>query len=191
MSQYVAEVGKAAAALDAPPILVGHSMGGYAVQRYLEDNDAAAGVLVASVPWRGTLRPNVRAARRHPGPTILSALLLDYSRMVRSVHLVRELFFTPATPQSIVDATTERLQNESALAMTAMAMRRIRPAKITTPMHVIGAEDDAAFTVDEQRELAAIYGGEVEVLPGGHDVMLDSSWPQLAASLLRIADSIA
>ena len=57
LSQYVAAVDEAISTLDQPAMLVGHSMGGYTVQRYLETRTAAAGVLVASVPVRGLLRP--------------------------------------------------------------------------------------------------------------------------------------
>ena len=147
ISQYIEAVAEAASSLDEPPVLVGHSMGGYTVQRYLEEHTAAAGVLVASVPWRGSLRPNLRAIRRRPGPTVLAALTADYSRMVANADLVHELFFTPETPREIVASTVERLQNESALAINAMAFRRIRTGRITTPMHVIGAAGDAVFSV--------------------------------------------
>lgn len=190
ISDYVDAVDTAVAGASAPPMLVGHSMGGYTVQRYLEAKTAAAGVLVASVPWRGTLRPNLRAIRRRPGPTLLAAVTLDYSRMVADADLVRELFFTPETSDDIVTSTVDRLQNESALAINTMAARRIRPGKITTPMFVIGAEGDAVFSVAEQHELGEVYGVEADIVPGGHDLMLDTTWPMLADRLDRIAASL-
>ena len=190
ISQYVDAVDTAVAGLSAAPMLVGHSMGGYTVQRYLEAKTAAAGVLVASVPWRGTLRPNLRAIRRRPGPTLLAAVTLDYSRMVADADLVRELFFSPQTPDDVVTSTVDRLRNESALAVNTMAFRRIRPGKITTPMFVIGAEGDAVFSVAEQRELGEAYGVEADIVAGGHDLMLDTTWPMLADRLDRIAASL-
>lgn len=191
ISQYVEAVDAAVSGLSGPPMLVGHSMGGYTVQRYLEAKTAAAGVLVASVPWRGTLRPNLRAIRRHPGPTVLAAVTADYSRMVADADLVRELFFTSETPEDIVASTVARLQNESALAINTMAVRRIRTAKITTPMFVIGAEGDAVFSVAEQHELGEVYGVEADLVPGGHDLMLDTTWPLLADRLDRIAAGLS
>ena len=170
-------------------MLVGHSMGGYTVQRYLERGELAgtAAVLVASVPWRGTLRPNLRAIRREPGPTVSAALLADYGRMVRTPDQVRELFFTESTPADVVDTTTARLQNESFVAINTMAFRRIRTARIAAPITVVAAEGDAVFTVAEQRELAAAYGTEALVLPGGHDMMLDEHWGGGAAIIHRVA----
>ena len=191
ISEYVDAIRRVAEGLDRSPVLVGHSMGGYTVQRYLERRSAAAGVLVASVPWRGTLRPNLRAIRRRPGPTVLAALTADYSRMVADADLVRELFFTAETPHEIVAGAVERLQNESAFAINTMAVRRVRTAKVATPMFVIGAEGDAVFSVAEQHELALAYGVEADIVPGGHDLMLDTSWPLLAERLDRIVAGLA
>jgi alpha-beta hydrolase superfamily lysophospholipase len=36
-------------------VLIAHSLGGFVVQRYLENHDAPAAVLVASVPPQGVL----------------------------------------------------------------------------------------------------------------------------------------
>ena len=191
ISQYVAAVEDTCSALSEPAVLVGHSMGGYTVQRYLETRTAAAGVLVASVPASGTLRPNLRAIRRRPGPTLLAAVTADYSRMVADADLVRELFFTPETPDDVVAATVERLQNESALAINTMAVRRIKTDQVTSPMFVIGAEGDAVFSVAEQHELAAAYGVEADIMPGGHDLMLDTTWPALADRLHQITNSLS
>ena len=63
---YVADVAQIAATLRAPPVVVGHSMGGYTVQKYLETHTAPAGVLLASIPASGLLGFDLRAALRHP-----------------------------------------------------------------------------------------------------------------------------
>ena len=49
----------------------------------------------------------------------------------------------------------ERLQNESARAIAAMIARPPRTERVTTPVHVVAAERDAIFTLEEQRWLAA------------------------------------
>src|SRR5689334_6986368 len=47
---YVADLRVEVARTQADPILLGHSMGGLVVQKYLERNRAPAAVLMASVP---------------------------------------------------------------------------------------------------------------------------------------------
>lgn len=187
ISHYVDAVADAVESASAPPVLVGHSMGGYVVQRYLEAGRAACAVLVASSPHRGLLRANLRALRRRPKPVLLAALTADYRSFIRTDELVRSQFFTDRTPPEIVADCRRQLQNESAIALNEMALRPPRPQRVSTPVAVIGARHDQIFTVEEQQALAKAYGVEAEIIDGGHDVMLDTTWPALVAALDRIA----
>ncbi len=54
VADYVEDVASVADRLPTKPVVIGHSMGGYVVQKYLESRDAHAGVLIASVPARGS-----------------------------------------------------------------------------------------------------------------------------------------
>lgn len=189
IGSYVDAVAKVVDDCPEPPILVGHSMGGYTVQRYLETGSARMGVLVASVPHTGTLGANLRVMRRHPRATLLALGLSDYFRLVDSMDRARDLFFTADTPEDTVRRTFDHLQGESALAMSAMVLRRIKTDRVSTPIHVIAGERDQIITVDEQRSLAAAYESSLEVLDCGHDLMLDTCWPALAASLHGLADT--
>ena len=65
-ANYVADVAGVVEQIGRPPILIGHSMGGYVVQKYLEAHDAPAGVLLASIPPQGILGFTLRIARQHP-----------------------------------------------------------------------------------------------------------------------------
>lgn len=66
ISDFVADVSSIANKLDPEPIPIGHSTGGFIVQKYLERNDAPAGVLLASVPPHGHLRSMLRFSRHYP-----------------------------------------------------------------------------------------------------------------------------
>ena len=187
ISQYVAAVDRAVAACSEPPVLVGHSMGGYTVQRYLERGSARTGVLVASVPRRGAFPANLRLMREEPRAVLAATALLDYHRLVDTPQKVRDLFLSDDAPPTVVDALAGRLQSESALAILTMVVRPPRPARVTTPVRVIAAEDDTIFTLEEQHALAAAYGTEAVVLPGAHDLMVDAAWPQLADAIDTIA----
>ena len=168
-------------------VLVGHSMGGYTVQRYLERGSARTGVLVASVPRRGAFPANLRLMREEPRAVLAATTLLDYHRLVDTPQKVRDLFLSDDAPPTVVDALAGRLQSESALAILTMVVRPPRPARVTTPVRVIAAEDDTIFTLEEQHALAAAYGTEAVVLPGAHDLMVDAAWPQLADAIDTIA----
>ncbi len=53
IADYVDDVRTAAAGLDIQPVIVGHSMGGFVVQKFLETHHAPACVLMASAPPNG------------------------------------------------------------------------------------------------------------------------------------------
>jgi hypothetical protein len=55
-------------------VLIGHSTGGFLVQKYLEDRSAPAGVLLASTPPQGTLRAAMRIWFHHPWLAIPSRI---------------------------------------------------------------------------------------------------------------------
>jgi pimeloyl-ACP methyl ester carboxylesterase len=66
IADYVADVARVAASLPTPPIIIGHSMGGLVVQKYLETHSPPAAVLLASVPPAGVLATTLRIATRRP-----------------------------------------------------------------------------------------------------------------------------
>lgn len=53
MSDYLDDLRWAADELGGQPVLVGHSVGGFLVQKYLESRGVPAGVLLASTPPQG------------------------------------------------------------------------------------------------------------------------------------------
>ena len=181
ISHYVSDLEQAAAGFPDPPAVVGHSMGGLVVQKYLETNQAPAAVLLAPVPTTGALGATLRYAGHHPLAFLKANLSLRMWPVVGNRERSRELFFTPATPLPIADACFDRLQDESYPAYLGMILSLPRPRRVRTPVLVIAGEGDRIFTVAEERRTARAYGSEATVMPGmGHDLMLDSGWEKVA-----------
>jgi pimeloyl-ACP methyl ester carboxylesterase len=180
---YVEDVERAAAEFDSPPIPVGHSMGGLLAQKYLERNPAPGAVLMASISPGGVLAPVARLAAHHPVAFAKANLQLRLRPLVSTPALARDLFFSPDTPQAVVDHCHARLQDESYLAFLDMLffLVRVRPARVEAPVLVLGAERDGFFTADEIRRTASAYRTEAEIFTGiGHNMMLDQGWEDVA-----------
>jgi pimeloyl-ACP methyl ester carboxylesterase len=178
---YVADLDGAARALPAPLVVVGHSMGGYVTQRWLIDNRPAGAVLLAPVPVHGAGPATLRIAARHPATVAKVTATQDMAPLVRTEALVRELFLAPDTPDEVVRRCHQRIGNESYRAyLDLLGLVRLRPARVTTPVLVIGAEKDGIFTPPEVERTARAYGTAAVILPGGHDLMLDRSWQAVA-----------
>ena len=62
-----------------------------------------------------------------------------------------------------------------------MPLKLPRPNLVTTPLLVLGCEDDGCFTQEEVRATAGAYHTEAEIFPNmGHDMMLEPGWAAVA-----------
>jgi pimeloyl-ACP methyl ester carboxylesterase len=163
------------------PVVVGHSMGGLVVQKYLERATALGAVLLASVPVAGAFGTTLRFAARHPLVFAKVNLVRRLGPVVGTPALARQMLFNPDTPQSIVDSVVARLQDESYYAYLDMVFSRPRPRRVRVPVLVLGGGRDRVFTVREQRATARAYGTTAEVFDdAGHDLMLEPGWERVA-----------
>ena len=109
ISDYVDDVHSAADRLDSEPVLVGHSMGGFVVQKHLEQYRAPAAVLMASIPPQGTLRVVLRMVRRHPWTFLRCSTIGDSADFVRIPAIARQALFSADTPDAVVESCAARL----------------------------------------------------------------------------------
>ena len=183
---YVADLAQVVETLERPPILVGHSMGGYVVQKYLETRSAAAGVLLASVPVSGLKGFVLRATRRHPWVALKAQLTMNSWYLMATPALAREAFFSANLPAEAVERHFARLQPESfRTQLETLLFNLPRPEKVRTPMLVLAAANDAIFSVAEEQATARAYGTEAVVFADmAHDMMLEPGWRSVADRVL-------
>ncbi len=112
-SEYVEDVAAAVNRMSALPVLIGHSLGGYVVQKYLETRVARAAVLLASVPASGSLNMLLRLTIRHPWRMLKFHATRSAYSLVQTPTLAREALFSPALPPETLDRHFARLQDES------------------------------------------------------------------------------
>jgi pimeloyl-ACP methyl ester carboxylesterase len=182
VADYVDDVSAAADLLGGAPVVIGHSMGGYVVQKYLQNYAAPAGVLMASAPPQGAMSASLRMMRRHPWAVLKTRTFGSTHDVVRTPRLARGHLFCRHTPQNIVDGCVDLLQPESALAMKQMlSNNRVRPELVSTPLLVLGAVEDGAFNRSEVIATADAYRTDAEFFPDmGHNMMLEPGWAPVA-----------
>jgi len=175
-----------AAGLPAPTVVVGHSAGGFIVQKYLETHPVPAAVLLASVAPTGLLPIVLTMAAHHPLVFLRALPTLDMRRLVGTPALSREWLFSNQLPADQVTRFTEQMQNESFLALMDMALLRlVRRSRIRTPLLVLGAEGDRLTPPRTIEATARAYGEPVQIFPGmAHDIMLEPGWEEVAARIL-------
>ena len=181
-ADFVADVEAVASSLPGPPLLVGHSMGGWVVQHYLRTHQAPGAALLASVPVSGIVRLGGRFVRDHPAKVVRTFMTLSAYPLVSTPHLAKHWLHADHVEDHHVEHHHARLQDESfRVALDMFALRRPRPRGVTTPMIVLTGDRDRLFSVAEQERTARAYGVPLEVFPGmAHNLMLDPGWEAVA-----------
>ena len=110
LADYVEDVQSVAAMLPATPVVIGHSLGGFILQKYLESNDAPVGVLVASAPPQGSFGFTMRLLRRYPWLTTRAMITGDALHGFNTPAVARQLFYSAQTPDCDVTRYAALLQ---------------------------------------------------------------------------------
>ena len=178
LADYVDDVARAAAGLRAPPIIIGHSMGGLVVQHFLSAHPAAAAVLMSSVPPSGLASSVMHMTMFSPDVLWQLGLLQSLGPEAVSPEVVRRAFFCESTPAEAVRHLLPKLQAEShRIAAELMAPAQPSPPEKKMPVLVLGGDADIFLPTSAFRETATFFGGDMEILKGApHGLMIDPHW---------------
>ncbi|MGU3432546.1 alpha/beta hydrolase [Actinomycetes bacterium M1A6_2h] len=178
LSDYVADTVRVVSSIsEGHVVLVGHSLGGLVVQHVLPKIDAAAAVLLATIPHRPAIRTALSVVRNDP---------IQGLRMAtgRPIHLGPEMLFHGLDPSAATAAMT-RMVPDSALVQLQLLLRipARRPSKPIPVLSVAGVED-RVVPIGSTRATARRYRADTRDLEGiGHDSMLDVGWPEAWATI--------
>lgn len=185
-ADYVADVAAAAQQLATAPVLIGHSMGGFVVQKYLEKYFAPAAVLLASAPPQPILRTTLDVIRRAPLPFLKVNLQFNLYPVVATPELTRTFLFSDDMPAAQVADYHGRLQAESYRAyLDMLGLSLPKPERVKTPLLVLGGQDDVIFRVADVEKTAVAYNAQARIFPHmAHDMMLEAGWQSVADMIL-------
>ncbi len=191
IDDYVHDVEEIAATLPSPPVLIGHSMGGFVVQKALERRIAPAAVLMCAVPPQGLMASAV--GLMFSKPALMSELNNLMSGSGASINALRDALFAQPVAEDDLARFFRLSQSESHRALWDMALfnlpqtRRIRK----TPLKIVGAEFDHLIASSLVEMTAHSYGTDAEIFAGmGHGLMLERDWERPARSILDWLGSI-
>lgn len=185
IADYVRDLEQAVGIVGGDPVLVGHSMGGFVVQKYLERARAPAAVLMSAVPPQGLLSSSIALAFSNPG--LFSDLNAMLHRGRASLDALQHaLFASPVAPDEL-RAYYRLMQPESQRAMWDMTffdLPRLKRERCP-PLLVLGAECDILVPPSQAEQLAQAYGTQAEIFAGmGHVMMLEAGWQEVADRII-------
>ena len=181
IDDYVEDVASVAGRLDKPPIVIGHSMGGLVAQRFAARHETVAVILMGPSPLAGMQSQSKRLLRKYPWQFFIASIRRNIYYIYPDNDSVRDIMFSPNTPEETVTRCRERLQKESWLVSQEMTPPQKRPYFIKSPILVLGGEHDGTVLPDAICETAKAYNAPCHIFEGmGHNLMLEPDWPEVA-----------
>lgn len=182
LDDYVAALTEVHARFDSPPIVMGHSMGGLLAQMLATTTDCAALVLLSSVPpARIPVRLDLTAHALPLIPKILAGRPFRPSKeSIRAVAL--HGLSAAEQDELLADVTYESGRVFRAIALGAT---RVDTNAIRCPVLCVAGTADRLLPPVVAERLAARYGGDVLIVPGGgHWLMARSLLDTVARQVL-------
>jgi pimeloyl-ACP methyl ester carboxylesterase len=186
---YVADIQQVVNNSEGKIYLIGHSMGGHVVQKYLElypDAPIEKAVLVCAVPPHGAWRATLKTIAKHPISFFLVNLTGSFKSLLNSTERIKELFFTDKVSQKQLDNAFSTIQDESYLAYLDMLFLDLpKPSKIKKPILVIGGGADFIVNKKDILATAKAYNTEGVIFENEtHNLFMQDRWKDVAKVIL-------
>ncbi len=183
VADYVEDVVEICERFKKPPVLIGHSMGGAVVQKFLEDHPARAAVLMNSVPPTGLSSSIMYMMFTSPLLLHELSLMQNVSPHFGSINTMRQALFSKDMSDSEIEPYLMYSQGESGrITFDLLGFNLPNVFKIPKiPMLVLGAENDAFFPVSVIRNTAETYSADLHIFANtAHAMMLERNWREVA-----------
>jgi len=183
LADYVDDLNDVIRHLGPTPVLIGHSLGGVVVQKWLKRFAAPGAVLMGSGPPHGMLPSSIRMFLSAPTLVMQVALAQALGPQIASTDSARKVLFSDSLPANTVKRHFSRSSPESlrvALELTCPDFPE-RPWNREMPILVLGAENDFFVSPTMVRATARIFGTRAEIFPDmAHAMMLEPQWKAVA-----------
>lgn len=185
IADYVDDVERTMATLPVAPILIGHSMGSFIVQKCLERLQTPGAVLLCPVPPHGFAPSMLWMLMKSPQLALtLNRVLTGSAFSAKNIRSA--LFHQPIEDQHLA-IHLRHAQPESMRAIRGLfGLDRVRIARThRPPMLILGTEHDRLVPPREVLATGKAFGFPVEILPDlGHAIMLERDWEIVARRIL-------
>lgn len=166
------------------PLLVGHSMGGMVVQRYLASQPGRGALLLTSIPPQGLVPLSWVSLFTHPLESMMLSRSYLFPEATTPEDFHRAMFSGPIELTKI-QRWMQRMVPESMPLIWDMSWLDLPNIFNVqqTPIEVLGALHDRVIPASMVNLTAATYGCTPGWIDSGHGVMLDASWQKAAVAV--------
>lgn len=168
-----------------PPVLVGHSMGGFVALQYARTAPVSGLALLATVPPEGLIGSALHLFWQHP-QLLFELNLIQHGRRPARLGKLRELLFSDDLPDEELIAYANHFCHESDRALLEMTLPQweLRGPMGHPPALVLASRRDVLMPEHLSHCAARFLGVKAQLIDHvGHLMMLDARW-RLAADVL-------
>lgn len=187
INEYVADVHSVVARIEGAVYLIGHSMGGFIVQHYLQKHPSPnikKAVLLCSVPANGIGGATWQVIKTYPFSFFKALLTFSFKPVFNSKEKAKKLMFAPAVDDALIDEVVPRMQDESFRAYLDMMLLNLpstKPVKVSLLM--IGGTADYLIRPASLQKNAEQLGASLLMMNGGHNINMEEGWQQMAEKI--------
>jgi len=188
IADYVYSLNSVLSVINKPFVLIGHSMGGYVIQQYLEDNDCEAAILLASVPSEPVWRLLFKMTKAFPLSMGKAFLGFNLAHLMNTPEKARRFLFSSTLSEEKVRVYTDLMSSESLrVIIFDFLFSKLKTRKnLSYPLLVQCAEKDKMINISDNKNIAEMQKADfVQIKNLAHDVMLDPNWKNSAQSMLN------
>lgn len=184
LEDFADDVGWAVNRIDGPVVVVGHSLGGAVVQKYIKRGGRAAGiVLFCAVPPHGLLRAAAAMLAHNPALARELRKALLHGLHAADLDVIEKGLFSHPPAPDLRRLLFERMDDIAETASRqVIGWTAFAPLPWGMPkLLVIGGEKDHFVPAGDVRMTAIYYGvRSVIVKNGAHAIMMDGNWRDAA-----------
>ena len=184
LADYISDVRHVAETLD-NPVIIGHSLGGFITQHYVNRYGARAAALLASVPHFGLWSALPRVVIGYPGALFRTLGSLNLRGVVAHTGDARSLLYARGPTQADKDPFLPALQDESIRILLDLLIQPVsKPWPAALPKLVLGGSQDRLFPPAAVTATARFHGTVAHMIPtASHMLMDDDPWQDAAERL--------
>jgi len=184
-ADYVSDVSQTVLQFANAPVIIGHSLGGFIVQKFLENHRLPAAILIAPSPVGGMFWSGLKLQLQHPWLFTKVAFRRDFQMLYNTPERAKAFLFSPDADDKKVAVYAKRFGKESYRAAMEMIYNLPKPEKIKAPLLILGAENDQIVAPREIEKTARAYHADYKIFSAtAHDMMLEKNW-QTVAEFMR------
>lgn len=185
IADYVNDIQRTIDQIGEKPILIGHSIGGLIIQKYIEKNTVPACILMATVPVDGLI-PSIMDLAFNPTFYMQMNLSELLGTWFSPVDITRKSIFAGHVNNDIVIRYCSEMQQSSPKALVDTLWLGLptykNPSKL--PMLALSADEDTFFRPEHIQKTAKSYVADyINMKETSHIMMLDSHWQQSAEEI--------